>query len=81
MKQLVETIINELVDNPEEVEILVNETENDIIVSIKVDPTEIGKVIGKRGKNINAIRNILKSVNRPVKKKVSLEIIESTTPS
>ncbi|ONI44577.1 hypothetical protein AN640_05380 [Candidatus Epulonipiscium fishelsonii] len=76
MKKLVETIVNELVDNPEEVEILVNETDYEIFVNIKVNPKEIGKVIGKQGKNINAIRNILKSVNMPIKKKVSLEIIE-----
>ncbi|ONI38840.1 hypothetical protein AN639_07090 [Candidatus Epulonipiscium fishelsonii] len=76
MKQLVETIVNELVDNPEEVEVLVNETDYEIFVSIKVNPKEIGKIIGKQGKNINAIRNILKSVNMPTRKKVSLEIIE-----
>lgn len=51
MKELVEIIAKALVDNPDEV--VVTETEKDkaLVVNLKVAPSDMGKVIGKSGKN------------------------------
>lgn len=48
MKELVEVIASALVDNPEEVEVTETEDENQIVLSLKVAPDDMGKVIGSR---------------------------------
>ena len=50
MKELVEIIAKSLVDNPDEVVVTEEETENGIVVSLKVAPSDMGKVIDKQGR-------------------------------
>lgn len=60
MKKALELIVSSIVDNPKEVEI--NEEEQNGIVNftIKVGKDDMGKIIGKNGKVIKAIRNVIK---------------------
>ena len=62
MRQLVELIAKRLVDNPDQVE--VNEVcgEHTNVIELKVAQADIGKVIGRRGNTISAIRTILNNV-------------------
>lgn len=78
MKEFVEYIIKNLVDNPEQV--LVNEVEgtNTLILELSVAKSDIGKIIGKKGKTINAIRTLLMSVASRNGMRVALEILEET---
>lgn len=64
MEQLIAYIVKSLVDNPDKVEISTeNESEKVIILKVVVDPSDLGKVIGKGGKIANSIRTIVKSAS------------------
>jgi predicted RNA-binding protein YlqC (UPF0109 family) len=77
MKEFVEFIVKQIVDNPDKV--VVEETtpdEDTIKFIIKVDESDIGKVIGKHGNNINAIRTLLSAVGAKGKHRAILELVE-----
>ncbi len=56
MKELVRIIATSLVDHPEQVEVTETETEEQVTVSLKVAPEDMGKVIGKQGRIAKSIR-------------------------
>lgn len=60
MKTLLKFIIENIVEKPKKVEIKETKTNNQSTLSLKVDPEDMGKVIGKKGKIIKAIRQILR---------------------
>ena len=74
MKELVEIIAKTLVDHPEEV--VVTETDNgkELVLELKVAPSDMGKVIGKQGRIAKAIRSVVKAAASRENKKVVLEI-------
>lgn len=76
MKELLYVIARSLVDNPDEV--LVNEIEGDqtTVFELKVAKADLGKVIGRQGRNAQAIRTILSAASAKIKKRMVLEIIE-----
>ena len=61
MKELVEVLAQALVDHPEEVEVAETETENEILLELKVASDDMGKVIGKQGRIAKAIRTVVKA--------------------
>ncbi|MBR2468177.1 MAG: KH domain-containing protein [Clostridia bacterium] len=64
MEQLISYIVKSLVDNPDKVEVSTeNESEKVIILKVVVDPSDLGKVIGKGGKIASSIRTIVKSAS------------------
>lgn len=76
MEELLGYMVKALVDNPNNVEIRKVEGEKTIILELKVDESDVGKVIGKHGKTINAIRTIIKSAMSRESKKVLVEILQ-----
>ena len=77
MKEFVEFLVKHIVDNPEKVVVEETKTdENTIKFNIKVDKSDIGKVIGKHGNNINAMRTLISAVGAKGKHRATLEIIE-----
>ncbi len=76
MKEILETIILNMVDNQEQVEITEQAEEKVINYSVKVAETDMGKIIGKQGKTAKAIRMIMKSVAGKENKKVNIEFID-----
>lgn len=76
MKELVEMIAKSLVDKPDEVVVSQISGESSSIFELKVAPEDIGKVIGKQGRNAQAIRVILGAAGMKVKKRFSLDLIE-----
>ena len=76
MKELLARIINSMVDNPDEIIITETDSDHTIMFNLKVAKSDIGKVIGKQGRNINAIRMILSAVAAKNKKRVMLDIHE-----
>ena len=76
MKDLIGYIAKALVDKPEEVFVTEIEGEQTSVIELKVAKEDLGKVIGKRGKNAYAIRTILNAASAKVKKRVVLEIME-----
>lgn len=75
MKNLVESIVKALVDNPEEVSINETSGESIMILEISVSSDDIGKVIGKEGRIANAIRTVVKAAAAKLDKKVTVEIL------
>ncbi len=76
MKELVEMIAKSLVDSPDKVQVSQLDGEQTSILELKVAPEDIGKVIGKQGGNVQAIRVILGAAGMKLKKRFILEIIE-----
>ncbi|MBI72251.1 MAG: RNA-binding protein [Candidatus Marinimicrobia bacterium] len=77
MKKLLEDIVKTIVDKPDEVKVEVNESENTIVYELNVGDGDLGKVIGKKGRNVNAIRTLLSASNaKEGGKRAILEIIE-----
>lgn len=62
MKELLTTLITRLVDKPDEVEINEREDEGTIKYRVKVAPDDVGKIIGKKGQTISALRTIFKAI-------------------
>jgi predicted RNA-binding protein YlqC (UPF0109 family) len=75
LKELVEVIAKNLVDNPDEVRVKETESSNSIIIELSVAPEDMGKVIGKQGRIAKAIRTVVKSAAVTTDKKVIVEII------
>ena len=75
MKEILETIINNLVDDKDSVSINEIDGEKSIVFEVKVAESDMGKVIGKQGKIAQAIRNIMKAVSTKVHKRVSVEFL------
>ncbi|GEK30270.1 MAG: KH domain-containing protein [Kurthia sp.] len=61
MEQLIKTIVEPLVDFPNEISVTTDESANRIVYKLSVDPRDIGKVIGKQGSVAKAIRAIVYS--------------------
>ena len=76
MKDLISTIARALVDNPEQVSVTEIEGAHTSVLELKVAKSDMGKVIGKRGRTAGAIRTILSGVSGKAKKRVVLEILE-----
>jgi len=76
MKEIVETTARSLVDNPDKVQVTEIEGEKTIVIELRVDPAELGKVIGKQGRIARALRTLLSAMGRKSGKRVVLEILE-----
>ncbi|MEI8063766.1 MAG: KH domain-containing protein [Verrucomicrobiota bacterium] len=76
MKAFIEYVVKELVDFPEQVDIREVDGERGVMFELRLNPSDIGKVIGKSGRTITAIRTLLTSATAKNGKRVMLEIIE-----
>jgi predicted RNA-binding protein YlqC (UPF0109 family) len=76
MKELVEIIAKALVDKPEAVVVNTIEGEQVTVLELKVDPADLGKVIGRQGRTAKSIRTILGAAGMKMKKRLTLEILE-----
>ncbi len=76
MKELLLYIARNLVSEPDAVSVVEKETEDGIVLELRVAPDDMGKVIGRQGKIAKEIRTLVKSVAQRNGKKVSVEIID-----
>ena len=77
MKELLTEMKKAMVDKPDEVDINLTESENTNIFELRLGDGDVGKVIGKKGKNVMALRTILSAATAKAGGKRSmLEIIE-----
>ncbi len=76
MKELIELIIKGIVDNPDKVEINEVIGEKSSIYEVRVDSDDIGKVIGRQGRNIKSIRTIVNAAAQKDDKRVVVEIVD-----
>lgn len=75
MLELVKYIAASLVDKPEAVDVREVENEDGIVIELRVDPDDMGKVIGKQGRIAKAIRTVVKAASAKGEKPVFVEII------
>ena len=75
MLELVKYIATSLVDNAEAVDVREVENEDIITIELRVDPEDMGKVIGKQGRIAKAIRTVVKAASAKSEKPVFVEII------
>ncbi len=77
MKEFIEYIAKQLVDNPDKVSVEESTPdEHTIELNLKVDKEDIGKVIGKHGRNVNAMRTLLIAVGAKGHHRATLQIVE-----
>ncbi|UCE52544.1 MAG: KH domain-containing protein [Desulfobacterales bacterium] len=80
MKDLISYIVKAIVDNPEQVTVTEVEAEHNVVIELKVANRDMGKVIGKQGRNAQAIRTILSAASGKTRKRYMLEIAEPDYP-
>ena len=76
MKDLLIRIAQELVDDPEQVQVTEIETAQTTVLELSVAKSDIGTIIGKHGKTANAIRVILNAASGKARKRYMLEIVD-----
>ena len=76
MKDLIIDIAQALVDNPDQVSVAEVEGHQTLVLELRVAKSDIGKVIGRHGQNVRAMRTILSAVSGKIRKRVVLEIVE-----
>jgi hypothetical protein len=77
MKEIVEFIVKQMVDKPDKVNVEENlPNENTFEIKIKVDQSDIGKVVGKKGRNIDALRILMTAVAAKERHRVTLQVLE-----
>ncbi len=75
MRELVEFIVKALVDQPDAVQVRAIEGEQALVLEVKVAPDDVGKVIGKQGRIVNALRTVVKAAAVRTGKRVTIEIV------
>ena len=76
MQEFLEFVIRHLVDFPDEMVLTTSEANKRTIFKLRVRQSDIGKVVGKHGQTILAIRNILNAAATRIGQKAVFEIIE-----
>ena len=76
MKEILELIITNLVDNKDEVSIEEIINNNNVDYKVKVSKEDMGKVIGKQGKVAKSIRTVMKSVSAKEGKRANIEFVD-----
>ena len=76
MKDLISDIVKALVDQPDQVSVNEVEGGHTVVLELSVAKSDMGKVIGKQGRNAQAIRTILSAASGKVRKRYVFEILE-----
>jgi uncharacterized protein len=74
MKELIQTIVQALVDHPEDVVVTETSDENTITYVLSVHEEDTGKVIGKQGRTIHAIRTVVYAAASGQSKRVVVQV-------
>lgn len=76
MKDLIELIAKKLVGHPDDVQVTVTESEEGETIELRVNPEDMGRVIGKAGRTAKAIRALVSAAASKAGKRASLQIVE-----
>ncbi|MFA7245310.1 MAG: KH domain-containing protein [Candidatus Magasanikbacteria bacterium] len=75
-QEFIEFVVKAIVNNPEEVKVTRTVDERGVLITLDLNPTDIGYVIGRRGNTVRAIRTLLKVVGAKNNALVNLKINE-----
>jgi predicted RNA-binding protein YlqC (UPF0109 family) len=73
---VLEYVAKQLVDNPDDVEVVVDEGDRNTVLELHVNDDDLGKVIGKRGRTAKALRTLVKAAASLDDENVSVEIVD-----
>ena len=76
MKDLLMYVIQNLVDNPDEIQITERDTGTEVVFEIRVADNDMGKIIGRQGRVVKDIRTLMKTVAQRQFKRVSVDIMD-----
>ncbi|MDC0717990.1 KH domain-containing protein [Nannocystis bainbridge] len=76
LKDLVEFLARALVDRPDEVHVSEIAGEQTVVLELRVARDDLGKVIGKQGRTVKAMRSLLSAASAKLRKRADLEILE-----
>ena len=76
LKELLTYIAQNLVDNPDEVSVTERETDSETVFELRVNQTDMGKVIGRQGRIAKEIRALMRSVAVRQGKRISVDIVD-----
>lgn len=76
LKDLVEFLARALVDHPEQVHVTEIAGEQTVVLELRVARDDLGKVIGKQGRTVKAMRALLSAASAKLRKRADLEILE-----
>ena len=76
MKDLLTYIAQNLVEHPQAVDVQETETDGNVVLELRVDPSDMGKVIGRQGRIAKEIRTLMRSVAQRRGTRVSVEIVD-----
>ena len=76
MRELLIYIAQNLVDNPDEVTVTERETDSETVFELRVNPSDIGKIIGRQGRIAKEIRALMRSFAQRQGKRVSVDILD-----
>mgnify|MGYP001574849429 CR=1 FL=1 len=75
-QEYVEMIVKEIVDNPEDVKTDKTIDDRGILLSLTLNPEDMGKIIGKGGRTVNSIRKLLHVFGAKTDERINLKIYE-----
>ena len=76
MKELVQFLAQQLVNNPDAVEVKETKSDTASVLELRVAKEDLGRVIGKQGRTVKSMRILLGTIGARTKRKIVLEIIE-----
>ena len=74
LEELVLVLARSLVDEPEKVEVSATETDSRVDLELRVAQDDMGKIIGRQGRTIRAIRTVAKAASVKLGKRVTVEV-------
>lgn len=76
MREVLEYVARSLVDEPDAVEVTEVEGDGSVLLQLRVAPDDMGKVIGKRGRTVKAIRSVVRAAGSRQGISTMVEIVE-----
>jgi uncharacterized protein len=73
---MVETLVKAFVDHPEAVEVSEGSRSNAVIIELKVDSQDLGRVIGRQGRTARALRALVEVAGEKLQRRTLLQILE-----
>lgn len=75
-QEFVKYVVSQIVENPDDVEVSREIDEMGVLLTLKVNPADMGKIIGKSGQTAKALRILLRIIGSKNNARVNLKIVE-----
>jgi uncharacterized protein len=74
LENLLLVLVRSLVEEPDAVEVSATETDSRVDLELRVAPEDVGKIIGRQGRTIRAVRTVVKAASVKLGKRVNVEV-------